>query len=46
MEAPSITRHNRATYANQGCRCEVCTEANTVYARARRAGLRLDGAAS
>ena len=27
--------HNRSTYTNQGCRCEICVEANTSYSKTR-----------
>lgn len=33
-EDPSLAPHGkRSTYSNWGCRCELCTEANTVACR-------------
>jgi queuine/archaeosine tRNA-ribosyltransferase len=31
-----LAKHNRATYVNYGCRCEVCKQANRAYLHDRR----------
>ncbi len=33
-------RHDASSYRNYGCRCPVCTAANTEYQRARRTAQR------
>lgn len=38
----TVLRHGRKSAYNKGCRCDDCTEANTLAARARRLVVRLD----